>query len=230
MSNFTYAFLALAASGLLFLHERIAFVEVRASTRQLQAQIGSLDEQLSRLEQSRSELERRLAEARDQARTSGQTEAQARLVVPPNPDRNGGWPANEPYFYLPKHDLPWVGLVAFMTNAAREETPRSFVISAPLPWTNRLSNDAAILFGMTPTDREAVDEAYHKLWETFHQLCIDRVERIDPEPGWSIPVVSEYTFRSIQTRPAQCWRSLSRPFAQCSEPHGRTISWMARQA
>jgi len=151
MSNFTYAFLALVAGGLLFLRERIVFVEVRASTRQLQAQIGSLGEQLSRLEQSRSELERRLAAARDQARTSSHAEAQ-RVVMPPNPDRNGGWPADEPYFYLPKHDLPGVGLVAFMTNA-----PVLNTITAPLPWTNRLSDDAAILFGMTPTDREAVD-------------------------------------------------------------------------
>jgi hypothetical protein len=74
-----------------------------------------------------------------------------------------------------------------MTNA-----PVLNTITAPLPWTNRLSDDAAILFGMTPTDREAVDEAYHKLWETFHQLCLGTVERIDPEPGWPIPVVSEY--------------------------------------
>jgi hypothetical protein len=177
MSNFTYAFLVLAAGVTLFLRERIVFVEAHANTRQLQAQVGSLGEQLSRLEQSRSELERRLTEARDQARTSGHAEAQARVVVPPNPDRNGGWPTNEPYFYLPKRDLPSVGLVAFEKS---------------LPWTNRLSDDAAILFGMTPTDREAVEEACHKSWETFRQLGLGRVERIDPEPGWHIPVVSEY--------------------------------------
>jgi hypothetical protein len=192
MSNFTYALLALAASGILFLRERIVFVEARASTRQLQAQIGALGEQLSRLEQSRSELERRVAEARDQARESGQAEVQTRAVVPPNPNRNGGWPTNEPYFYVPKRDLPGIGLVAYMTNAAVLEPFGSRTIQAPLPWTNRLSDDAVILFGMTPIEREAVDEAYLKLWEAFRHLGLGRVERIAPEPGWSIPVVSEY--------------------------------------
>lgn len=191
MSNFTFTFLALVAGGFMFLRERIVFVEARASTRQLQTQIGSLGEELSRLERSRSELERHLTEARDQARTSGQAEVQARAVVPPNPDRNGGWPTNEPYFYLPKHDLPSVGLVAFMTNTA---VVTSYIanITAPIPWTNRLSDDAAIVFGMTPTERETVDEAYHELWEKFRHLGLGRVERIDPEPGWQIPVVSEY--------------------------------------
>jgi hypothetical protein len=200
MSNFTYAFLVLAAGGILFLRERIVFVEAHANARQLQARVGSLAEQLSRLEQNRSALERRLAEARDQARTSGQAEVQARVVVPPNPERNGGWPTNEPYFYLPKRDLPSVGLVAFMTNApvvtlqyvSPEWTATNTQINAPIPWTNRLSDDAAILFGMTRTEREAVDEAYLKSWETFRQLGLGRVERIDPEPGWQMPVVSEY--------------------------------------
>jgi hypothetical protein len=164
MSNFTYAFLALVAGGLLFLRERVVFISARASTQQLQTRIGLLSDKHSRLEQRRSELERRLAEARELARTSGQASIQAQVVVPPNPDWNGGWPTNEPYFYLPKRDLPGVGFFAFMTNPAANG-----MIQSPLPWTNRLSDDTAIVFGLTSTEREAVNDAYLDLWEKLRQ-------------------------------------------------------------
>ena len=150
MSNFTYAFLALAASGLLFLHERIAFVEVRASTRQLQAQIGSLDEQLSRLEQSRSELERRLAEARDQARRQARQSSGSAVCRQILTGMAVGQRMSLTYF--PKHDLPWVGLVAFMTNAAARRNS-TVVCNKRAP----------------PLDQPLIERCRHSLWHDPHR-------------------------------------------------------------
>src|SRR5688572_29350796 len=111
-----------------------------------------LRERTAGLEQRQADLQRQLDESQDrlgrlhreQAKASAPTQE---AIVPPDPARQGGWPANAPYFYLPKKDLVSVGYHLFEGN--------------------RLTGDAAILFGMTADEREAADAAYDEMWRKF---------------------------------------------------------------
>jgi len=85
-------------------------------------------------------------------------------IVPPNPARQGGWPAQAPYFYRPKKDLGSVGYRLFKDI--------------------RLTDDAAMLFEMTAEEPEAVDAAYDEMGRWFRELEIQRMERFElPRSG-----------------------------------------------
>lgn len=191
MKNAVCLIFVVAVGGIIFLQQRSVFIRARASTTQLRAQVDSLGDQLDGLEKTQAELKRSLSEILRTLFTNRVVNAPG-SVVPPDPERNGGWPTDAPYFYLPKQDLPRVKLASFMTNAPIVLGPNERMMRLSAPWTNQLSDDGAILLGMTPAERAGVDEAYLRLWERLRKLGLAKVERIAPEPGWSIPVVSEY--------------------------------------
>src|SRR5258708_5563172 len=68
------------------------------------------------------------------------------LVPPMDPAREGLWPANKPYCYLSKKHLETIGFVPF----AQEE---------------RLTSEAAILFGMSPVEKSAVNSVFQRFLE-----------------------------------------------------------------
>jgi hypothetical protein len=67
------------------------------------------------------------------------------------PDKEGVWPPDKPYFYLEK---------GYLVDAFFQRFARDF----------HLHPDAAILLGMTPNEAAAVDEAFHSVIEKFRGL------------------------------------------------------------
>jgi len=174
MTNIITFLAVLATSAAIFLHERASWAGARSANTHLIAEAGSLRERANELDQRRAGLQRDLLAGLDQveALRPQQSDAQtgapapkAGEIVPPDSARQGGWPAKAAYFYLPKKDLGAVGYK---------------VIEA-----NRLTAEAATLFGMTSAERSAVDSAYDEMWRKYRQLEIDHMEPVDLPAQWA---------------------------------------------
>ena len=164
MNNVLIALVVLAVAGGVALRQGKALARIRNQNERLASQRQVLSERLGELRQRRADADRRLEQAQDRANAlkdqRGQAVAAAlESIVPPDPARQGGWPANAPYFYLPKSHLGSVGYRLL------EE--------------DRLTDDAATLFGMTPTEREAFDASYSALWTKFRDIEIQRMEHAE---------------------------------------------------
>src|SRR5207249_3693477 len=121
-------------------------------------------------EERRSDLQRQLNASQDRRRAmqEGPAAAPAREsgeIAPPDPARRGGWPAHAQYFYLPKKDLSSVGYGLFQGN--------------------RMTDDAATLFGMTNAERQAVDAAYDDMWRRFRDVEIQGMEPVEKPKKWT---------------------------------------------
>ncbi len=92
---------------------------------------------------------------------AGYVPVAAEQFIPPDPSIGGGWPGGTSYFYLPKRVLGSVG------------------ISSGLCQSNRLTDDTAVLFGVSPPEREAVDAALDTLWRNFRSLEIQKMTQVD---------------------------------------------------
>jgi hypothetical protein len=157
----------LFVAGVVFLNQRASLTKVRTVNAQLASQASVLHAHAADLDRRRADLQRQLAENQNGVRRLRQEQTEALLpkpepeaiIVPPDSTRQGGWPAKAQYFYFPKKDLAAVSYRLFETN--------------------RLTDDAAVLFGTTPAEREAVDAAYDELWRKFRDLEIERMERVD---------------------------------------------------
>jgi len=170
MSNLTPLLAVLVTASMIFLNQNARLAKVRSATAQLASQAGILRARAGELEQRQADLRRQLAESEDRLRLLQQGQATApspntEPIVPPDPTRQGGWPANAQYFYLPKKDLGSVGY--------------------RLLEANRLTDDATMLLGMTAAEREAVDEAYDQMWRKFRELEIQRMEPVEKPKKWT---------------------------------------------
>ena len=169
MSNLIITLTTLLTAGLVLVNQRVLLQRTRDVNRQQVSQCDVLQSRADDLAQRRVRLQRRLSDAQDLLAAGGKESATVPLppseaVVPPDPARQGGWPASVPYFYLPKKDLGSVGYQLFENN--------------------RLTEDAATLFGMTATEREAVDAAYDDLWRKFRELEIERMKPMTLPTDW----------------------------------------------
>ncbi len=170
MSNLIIIIGVLAAAGAIFLKQRVSLENIQRANQQLASQSGVLRARAAEWERRQAVLQRQLAGCEDRLRQlqEKQTALPSPItgqIVPPDPTRQGGWPAKAPYFYLPKKDLGSVGY--------------------PLFEGNRLTDDATLLFGMTPTEREMVDAAYDQMWRRFRQLEIQRMEPVETPKKWT---------------------------------------------
>jgi hypothetical protein len=86
--------------------------------------------------------------------------------VEPDPLRQGGWPQKAAFFYLPKQ---------YLTN-----------VSYRLLQGNRLTDEAAALFGISVAHRELTDKAFDDLVDQFHRAQIQRMEQVPPPSAWMI--------------------------------------------
>jgi hypothetical protein len=107
------------------------------------------------LAQRRTEL----PQARDDAAWTETLEIP--LPAPLNPAGEGMWPADKPYFYLAKKRLREVGPPPFMG-------------------ADRLSRESVILYGMTPAEKSATEQAYRDYVERSRQFGGFRVPTIGP--------------------------------------------------
>lgn len=209
MNNLISVVLVFMAAVAVYLRQHSLLARTQADNQQIAGAIVALDARVKNLEARRSDVESRLARARSEVRTEQEREL-ARRPVPPDPNRNGGWPAGEPYFYLPKRDLPRLRYTAFKSGgdymmslyvqprgSVGKASPGPVAVFTPrfpqsLGRTDPVSDDTAILFGLTGDEREALDAAYRELWEQFRERGLARVERVAPETGWAFPAVTEY--------------------------------------
>ena len=180
MSNLIIIIGVLAAAGTIFLNQRGSLANVHRANQQLASQPAVLRARAAEWERRQAVLQRQLAECEDRLRQlqEKQTALPSPItgqIVPPDPARQGGWPAEAPYFYLPKKDLGSVGY--------------------PLFDGNRLTDDATLLFGMTPTERETVDAAYDQMWRRFRQLEIQRMEPVETPKKWTPHMQDSISYR-----------------------------------
>ena len=160
----------LAAAGAVFLNQRGSLANVHGANKQLASQSGVLTALAGKWEERQADLQRQLAESEDRLRQLQEKQTavpspNTEQIVPPDPSRQGGWPAKALYFYLPKKDLDSVGYRLFEGN--------------------RLTDDTTLLFGMTPAERDAVDAAYDHMWRRFREFEIQRMEPAETPKCWT---------------------------------------------
>jgi RNA polymerase sigma factor (sigma-70 family) len=175
MNNLILILVVLAAAGAVVLNQTRSLAVIRIENHQLNNQRERLRTHLADLERRRGELEEHTRAARQEiSRWSEQAPSVSRQnpdpIVAPDPLRQGGWPQGTSYFYLPKRDLKSVGYMVFDRD--------------------RLSDEAAALFGMSAAEREAVDAAYNRLWQDFRALEIQSLEPVPPPDRWKTMVES----------------------------------------
>jgi len=119
-----------------------------------------------------------------------------------SPQREGWWPQNQPYFYLPKKylsqvyfrrsHLPVKEVNAFLTQ--RERAVNSNIVSVTVQpdfrgegvidrqlfEQGKLNRDMAALLGMTQTELERTEEVYAGLTRAVREIEAARLERVDP--------------------------------------------------
>jgi hypothetical protein len=171
-------FIIAAVCGLascLWIHQRLLLHDVRIRNQRLAAVVAELKERATRAETARQSAERQLADLRRQsgshvgaASDLAAHEPGLDLTPPvePDPMRQGGWPQKAAFFYLPKQ---------YLTN-----------VSYQLLKGNRLTDEAAALFGMSAAERELTDKAFDDLVDQFRRAQIQRMEQAPPPAGWMI--------------------------------------------
>ncbi len=138
----------------------------------LAATLNELEARARRADSARETAEHLSDDLRAQLTTRKSVIAQATASEPPaytppaKPDasRQGGWPGNTPYFYLPKE---------YLTNAHYK-----------LLEGGRLTDEAATLLGMSPAERSTVNQLFNDLFSQFRQLEVNNLIRITPPEWW----------------------------------------------
>jgi hypothetical protein len=177
MNNLILIFAILASAAVFVARQHQSLAAIRRQNSQLAATRATVRETLSLFAKRRSELEDRLRAAEPAPSAQKPDSSAPRLpetVSAPDPDRQGGWPSGAPYFYFPKKRL----------NAVKFELFNS----------GQLADDAVTLFGMTPSEREACDQAYRQLVEQFRNLEIQHLEPVE-QPGRFKSMVSSVSYR-----------------------------------
>jgi hypothetical protein len=160
------------ASGL-WMHQRLLLLEVHVQNQRLAAAAAELKERALRASTARQSAEGQLASLRQElgARVAAasdvaprEADLEATQTAGPDPERQGGWPSNAAFFYLPKQ---------YLTN-----------VSYRLLNGGQLSDEAAALFGMSAAERDSTDKAFADLTGQFHRAEIQRMEQVEPPAGW----------------------------------------------
>jgi hypothetical protein len=174
MTKLILCLAVLATGSAIVVNERVSRAGVLSTNAHLIAEAGSLRERGNELDRRRADLQRDLQAGLEQFQAlrqqqtdveTGASAPQAGEIVPPDSTRQGGWPVRAGYFYLPKKDLGAVGYKVMEGN--------------------RLTTDAASLFGMSAAERSAVDSAYAEMWRKYRQLEIDQMEPVGLPAQWT---------------------------------------------
>jgi len=185
MSNLIIIIGVLAAAGAIFLKQRVSLENIHRANQQLASQSGVLRARAAEWERQQAVLQRQLAASEDRLRQLQEKQKalpspNTEPIIPPDPIRQGGWPAKALYFYLPKKDLGSVGYRLFEGN--------------------RLTDDTTLLFGMTAAERESVDAAYDQMWRRFRELEIQRMEPAETPKKWThMQDSTSYRIPSLET-------------------------------
>ena len=181
MNNLAFSCLALACASLLWLGQRNALEAAHAKQRVLRQELAVARATLEEIVVSATGAENLLALRRKElhwARNAVAADVSPRLTqpVPPDPAREGLWPADKPYCYLSKQYLATVGFTPFSEDAG-------------------LTSEAATLFGMSPSEQAAVDGAYADFVDRTHQLHLAHAELIQTNAAANTENHREVTYR-----------------------------------
>jgi len=182
MNKLVLIALCLAGTAALCVHQRAALDQMRQRTALLRPLLESLRKEQLALEVRHQDLQRALAGAQSRQKapaseTPSSPSALAEAVVPPDPAVGGGWPSGKSYFYLPKRVLASIGITGGLCQG------------------NRLTDYTAVLFGITPAEREAVDAALDTLWNNFRALEIQGMEPTECPERFNWPVTNAVAYR-----------------------------------
>lgn len=86
------------------------------------------------------------------------------VPVPPDPTRQGGWPPNTDYFYLPKK---------FLQQASFQVLNQQ-----------QLSDEAASLFNLTEPERHEANRAIAELFAQLRRAETERMQLVEMPPEW----------------------------------------------
>ncbi|MCI0538930.1 MAG: hypothetical protein L0Z50_27295 [Verrucomicrobiales bacterium] len=143
--------------------------DITLQNERLREAAAHLTQQAEAAAAARQSAEQRLADLRAEDRlrevTASGTPANAAASLPtqlaePDPSRQGGWPRDADFIYLSKQ---------YLTNA-----------SYRLLDGDRLTDEAATLLGMSPAEREAVNDLFNTLLGQFRQIEVKHMELVDP--------------------------------------------------
>jgi hypothetical protein len=156
----------------LFLVQRISLIDVRTAVLELQARVSergaseaAMKEQLQSLRASLQTETNRTAGLHGELATIS-TEPDGVTIPPLTPETDGVWPENQKWFYLPKAQLTRLGYDTFLIDG-------------------RLSEEAALLFGMSASERGNVEDALAELKRALTQLELANLKPAAPQE-WDV--------------------------------------------
>jgi hypothetical protein len=183
MNNLIVASLALVSGAVIWLGGYASLLNHRNSALALTPQVAAAQASLAAVSNSTATTKTTLAGRRSEMQSAAQeldaATAEAHQDFPSpafDQSADGSWPTNRPYFYLSKKYLGQIGYQAFGKE-------------------HRLSEPAALLFGMNPTEKERVDAAYQGLADRIQQLESSRAELVEPTPGVNTDNHKEVSFK-----------------------------------
>ena len=156
--------------------QRPQMQRIEVQNRRLAAAAEELRARAERAETARQSAEQRLADLRREwesqpvpaaAAPGADSSPQPRQSLQPDPAHQGGWPPDEAFFYLLKQ---------YLTNA-----------NYRLLDGERLTDEAAAIFGMSAAERDAVDQAFGELADQFHRVEIQHMQLAPPPVNWANP-------------------------------------------
>jgi hypothetical protein len=143
-------------------------------TNDLGSRIAISEDQLMKNRDRPGRLKQQLG-ALQKAFKEGQTRQPVETATPlPDPERLGGWPEETNYLYLSKDHLANVGYKLLAGD--------------------RLTEEAALLMGMSSEEQESVNTAFSHLLGRFGQLEIESMEAIELPETWRVSDLVEVEF------------------------------------
>lgn len=100
----------------------------------------------------------------------------------PDPQSEGWWPKDKPYFYLHKDILKTVRLhdLRFERMNPKPGTPTLGSITNRLFQEHRLNEHMATLLGMTETEKNSIEQTYDNLTQQVRALEAAAIQRVEP--------------------------------------------------
>jgi hypothetical protein len=163
MNNLKLILLALAAASALFAMGQTMLKRARTSNASLSEQIAQITDVNSSLTSQIGTLRKALA-ATDQLCDDlrSQLNASHSEAIPLlEPDREGVWPTNKPYFYLPKSALRYANFQQFQGSHSGL----------------RITADCATVLGMSPAEASGTDSRFEQLVVEFKRREQDSLQR-----------------------------------------------------
>lgn len=157
MRNVILASILVATTATVIIYQRTALARTRQETNRLVEESRAMEEKIHAKNAHVSELEE-IRKRRDAELLSAREKLDAQKPLEPkipltelNVQAEGQWPDARPYFYLAKKHLPGIDYDAFRADAS-------------------LSREAAATFGMSPGEKQAVNQSFSELLSRIREV------------------------------------------------------------